>query len=85
MREMQTKLNEMCLFLCVFERNSYGYDRMRGREKRKELKNFGKSLFICHLFCTFVFRKQCSGLSLASSPDDARGKSGQHRASHFRN
>lgn len=62
---MQTKLNEMCHFLYVFGEIGYGYDRMRGREKRKELKIYGKSLFICHLFCTFVIRKQCSGLSLA--------------------
>ena len=36
-------------------------------------------------FLTFAYRKQCSGLSLAFRYWRARGKSGQHRASHFRN
>ncbi len=44
-----------------------------------------KSSVVHYFFITFAFQKQRFGLSLAFSYGDARGKSGQRRASHFRN
>ncbi len=43
----------------------------------------GKNTVMSKLFLTFVRRKQCPGLTLAPL-GGAGGKSGQHRASHFR-
>ena len=54
-------------------------------KKRKEFKNSEKLAVKSNFFAIFAFRKQCSGLSLAFRYWRARGKSGQHRASHFRN
>ena len=53
-------------------------------KKRKEFKNLGKLAVKSIFFVIFAVRKQCPGLSLAFLHGNAGGKSGQHRASHFR-
>ena len=57
----------------------------REAKKAKEIKKMEINFPFFFFFLTFAYRKQCSGLSLAFRYWRARGKSGQHRASHFRN